>query len=325
MLKIFCNKPIIDKIFEEFDKDKINQDKNKLLNLVERLPPEDINNKNSKGQTTLILACWYGYTEIVKLLIDAQADVNIQKNDGWTALMLVSRNSNIDSNIETVKLLIDAQTDINIQSNSGFTALMLASRNSNTESNIETVKLLIDAQADPNIQNNDDWTALMLSSEYIDTDSNTETVKLLIDSNAYIDNCHNIKKLIPHIKHINIKNMDYLFNKVDISIDYILKNMFVCYFDINSLPSYHNKTFTFLCLYIAHKNILGHIHQHINYARNVIKYKEDSIVHLIVSYKNDYNLLDNKRLSDIENRLMDFFGIPDINPEHDILDEYLEN
>jgi len=166
MSKVFYDKPIIDQIFEEFNKKKDNQDEGKLLNLVKRLPPEDVNKVNIEGQTALIYASEYGYSEIVKLLVDVQADVNIQKNNGWTALILASTYSNTSSNIETVKLLIDAQADINIRNIYGLTALVYASINSDTSSNIETIKLLIDAQADVNIQNDDGWTA-------------TETVKLL--------------------------------------------------------------------------------------------------------------------------------------------------
>jgi len=90
MSKVFYDKPIIDLIFEEFDKKKDDQDEGKLLNLVKRLPPEDVNNKNPKGRTVLLCASIYGYTEIVKILIDAKVDINIQNNYGWTALMMAS-------------------------------------------------------------------------------------------------------------------------------------------------------------------------------------------------------------------------------------------
>ena len=34
------------------------------------------------GMTSLMWAAWYGHTEIVKILLENGADVNIQENDG---------------------------------------------------------------------------------------------------------------------------------------------------------------------------------------------------------------------------------------------------
>ena len=77
--------------------------------------------------------------------------------------------------------------DINLKSKNGYTALMLASKYSNTESNIETVKLLLDNGADINLKNCNGNSALMLASKYLNTDSNIETIKLLLDNGADID------------------------------------------------------------------------------------------------------------------------------------------
>jgi len=59
----------------------------------------------------LIDAVKNGKTEEIKLLLENGADVNLKNNDGWTALMLASRNSNTESNIETVKLLLENGAD----------------------------------------------------------------------------------------------------------------------------------------------------------------------------------------------------------------------
>jgi hypothetical protein len=98
----------------------------------------------------IIEATLNGNTQLVSMLLSNGADINLQKNDGWTALMLAARYSNTDSNVETVKLLLDNGADINLQKNDGWTALMLAAR----YSNIETVKLLLDNGADTFIKNN---------------------------------------------------------------------------------------------------------------------------------------------------------------------------
>ncbi|KAJ0176842.1 hypothetical protein K1T71_008021 [Dendrolimus kikuchii] len=46
---------------------------------------EDIEVKDTRGRTPLLLAVTLGYTEVVKVLVDAGADINCEK-DGWTAV-----------------------------------------------------------------------------------------------------------------------------------------------------------------------------------------------------------------------------------------------
>jgi len=74
MSKVFYDKSIIDQIFEEFKKDGDKHDIEELLNLVNRLPPEDVNIQNNNGWTALTYAYMYGYNGIYKLL------ENYQKN-----------------------------------------------------------------------------------------------------------------------------------------------------------------------------------------------------------------------------------------------------
>jgi len=133
MSKVFYDKPVIEQIFEEFEKDR---DKDILLNLVERLPPEDVNVQDDYGNTVLISASWKGYTEIVKLLLEKEdIDANIQRDYRDTALIGASW----EGHTEIVKLLLEKEgIDINIQDDYGQTALICASINNH----IEIVKLL---------------------------------------------------------------------------------------------------------------------------------------------------------------------------------------
>jgi len=104
MSKVFYDKPIINQIFEEFRKEKDDCDIEKLAILVAILPEEDVNVQDYYGWTVLIYASRYGYTEIVKLLLEKEGiDVNVQDNEGWTALNYVP----IDSYTGIVKLLKD--------------------------------------------------------------------------------------------------------------------------------------------------------------------------------------------------------------------------
>jgi ankyrin repeat protein len=147
----------------------------------------DINLQENKGFTALMMAARYSNlnrTEnIIKMLIDAGANIDLQMNDGWTALMMAARNSNTTSTENTVKMLIDANADINLQKDDRWTALMLAARYSHTESTENTVKMLIDAGADVNLKNSDGWTALMMAARF----STENTVKMLIDAGTNVN------------------------------------------------------------------------------------------------------------------------------------------
>jgi len=91
MSKVFYDKPIIDQIFEEFSYFLGDHDINKLIKLVEKLPPEDVNKQDNVFCTVLMHASWLGHTKIVKLLLEKEGiDVNMQDNIGRTALKYAS-------------------------------------------------------------------------------------------------------------------------------------------------------------------------------------------------------------------------------------------
>jgi uncharacterized protein len=75
--------------------------------------------------TPLHASCSYGYIDIVKLLIDAGADVNLKLEDGGTALVSASARGYL----EIVKLLVAANANVNIIGNSGDFALGAAKNN----------------------------------------------------------------------------------------------------------------------------------------------------------------------------------------------------
>ncbi|AVL95151.1 ankyrin repeat protein [Moumouvirus australiensis] len=154
----------------------------------------DINIKNKNGDTVLMTSLMlkpnnlkYNNIEVIKILIEAGADINMRNNQDWTALMLACRCSNINNNIEIVKLLLKAGADINIKNKFTLTALELACKFSNSASNIETIKLLLEAGANINSRIN----ALILSAYYNNSNSNIEIVKLLLESGVDINSQNN--------------------------------------------------------------------------------------------------------------------------------------
>jgi len=156
----------------------------------------------SSGFTPLMHAVMDKDLNQVKELIKNSKEDNFSKEgksldskntEGWTALMLACRNSNVGNKeigLEIVKVLLKGGADPNLKNNKGWTALMHASRNSNTDSSIETVELLLSpkgGKADPNLKNNDGNTALMFASRYSNKESSIETVELLLKYKAKYD------------------------------------------------------------------------------------------------------------------------------------------
>jgi len=78
----------------------------------------DINEKDAmSGSTPLISAATFDKIEIVKALIDANADLSLKNNDGATAL----HSASFFGRIEIVQMLIDAKADKSIRNNFGAT------------------------------------------------------------------------------------------------------------------------------------------------------------------------------------------------------------
>lgn len=93
-----------------------------IIQGLSNLSQKDLNDK-------LVWASYYGYKKIVQILLLTSVNINIKNNDGWTILMIASRNEHIN----VVQLLLDNGADVNIKNNHGVTALMYASLNVNKD------------------------------------------------------------------------------------------------------------------------------------------------------------------------------------------------
>ncbi len=144
----------------------------------------NIHDKN--GSTALVMASLYGYTEIVKLLLNYEKTIvnpNIQDKNGITALIEASRYNHI----EIVKLLLNYEkviVDQNIRrKQDGSTALTEASRYGYTE----MVKLLLNYKkiiVDPNLEKELIHKSL-ISAHY---NGYIGTVKVLVNYMSYREN-----------------------------------------------------------------------------------------------------------------------------------------
>ena len=102
----------------------------------------DAKNLRKGGKTALHIACILGHAEIVKLLADNKANVNIQQTEGLTPLMCaVLRNRDL-----CVRHLLDAKADGNLADHEAITPAIMGCSKGSTE----CLKLLLEAGVDIN-------------------------------------------------------------------------------------------------------------------------------------------------------------------------------
>ncbi|KAF9973996.1 hypothetical protein BGZ73_002718 [Actinomortierella ambigua] len=84
--------------------------------------PRVVHLTNNQGRTALIAAARYGHVEMVKILLDLDADINHQDNDGATALHCAAAYGNL----QCIEMLIQRGIDTSIKNQDGWTALAFA-------------------------------------------------------------------------------------------------------------------------------------------------------------------------------------------------------
>lgn len=87
-----------------------------------------VNEVNDSGFSPLILASYRGNFEVAKYLITIIKDVNYKSPEGTALMAAVMRN-----NVELIQLLIDKNANLDVTSKTGVTALMLATQFKNVE------------------------------------------------------------------------------------------------------------------------------------------------------------------------------------------------
>ena len=120
----------------------------------------DPNVSNSDGVTALSSASFNGNVRMMKMLIDAGADINGRATGAQKPthgpIMSASGRSR-----EALRLLLDLGADVNLQRSDGVTALMCAVN----AQRIDAVRMLLDAGADPNLEDSHGRTAAQIARE----------------------------------------------------------------------------------------------------------------------------------------------------------------
>ena len=131
------------------------------------------------------------YKQIVRLLVNQRADINVKDNGGWTPLHIAVSNKN-DA---LVKALISSGADLTIKDESGWTPLHRAV----SDENYALVKALISSGADLTIKDENNKTAYAIAEDNEDQD----TMDLLYRERDRREKLHSaIWKVAPCLKEI---------------------------------------------------------------------------------------------------------------------------
>ena len=130
------------------------------LRIIFKYYPEYINEVNTDmlGETPLFTATSYDKYDISELLLENDADPNLQDFEYMDTPLINSTNNN---NTDIVYLLLEYGANPDLQNRYGYTPLHIACENGN----IDIVYLLLEYDADPNLENRYGYTPLNIAYE----------------------------------------------------------------------------------------------------------------------------------------------------------------
>lgn len=145
----------------------------------------DVNARNIRGTTPFIAAVHKGNVYVANSILNKMdvkfASINTPKTDGYTALMIASEHGNQDM----VKFLVENGANVNAINVERNNAIMLASKGGH----MEIVKLLAENGGQFEVQDNAGYTALMIAS----LNGHQSTVNLLLDKGAIVNTINKYK------------------------------------------------------------------------------------------------------------------------------------
>lgn len=121
--------------------------------------PDLVREWSPDGFTALHFACYFGHSDIARLLIERGSDIDPPSRNGLGVTPLQSASSG--GHVHAVRLLLDAGAEIHPPHPSGFTPLHSAAANGDRP----TAELLLSRGADPARPKDDGKTAIDLARE----------------------------------------------------------------------------------------------------------------------------------------------------------------
>ncbi|VDI76645.1 Hypothetical predicted protein, partial [Mytilus galloprovincialis] len=146
-----------------------------LANTKDTVLPKD---HHGSGDTPLIGACCYGYTDMVQWMLQNDVDVDQCRDDGATGLFMASH----EGHTEIVKLLLEKNPNVDLCNKIGCSPLYWASYKGHTD----IVKLLLEKDPNVDLCDKDGCSPLYWASYK----GHTDIVKLLLEKNPNVDLCH---------------------------------------------------------------------------------------------------------------------------------------
>lgn len=132
------------------------------------------------GWSALMHACSIGTFSVVQLLIQAEANVNFNKELFTPLMALCKSTSNKEDELnECLNVLVQSGANINATDRNSCTALMYAS----SSGHLKLVKTLVGLNCDVNIQDTEGWSALF----HAVSECREDIVHVLIENKARVD------------------------------------------------------------------------------------------------------------------------------------------
>ncbi len=134
----------------------------------------DLNVKDKKARTPLMVAATEARTDTAEVLIKAGADIRVRDTNGSTILIRASGSWKEQTGV--VRLLLERGAEVNAKNKKGMGALRAAA----AQGHLNVVKILVGASADLNARDNNGKTPLMTAVD----EEETEVVRYLVDAGS---------------------------------------------------------------------------------------------------------------------------------------------
>ena len=162
------------------------RDNDEMVNLILDKNP-DLNLQDNLGETALMHAITNDYKiyQTIRKLLERGADVNQSDTSGKTTLMHAILNNNPGKEYEDIVIeIIHKSSNVDIQDNDGFTALRYSSHSFGTEDCSNQInKLLISKTRNINLQEKVWGRTVLMQILWRTEGDNDETVNLILDKN----------------------------------------------------------------------------------------------------------------------------------------------